>query len=90
MENPTAARPRCARSWPKRCRVDLHRYPEPLGGACASSRRRMNLPSGMELLAGKRFRRPESVITRRGAPGNDDDVPAPIFVMYGVNAACAA
>jgi len=89
MENPTRCRPRCGANWPKRCprrseslpRADGRRVRELLA-------RRMNLPSGMELLLGNGSDDLIQIITLAVArPGTTMMYPAPTFVMYGVNAA---
>ena len=70
-------------------RVDLNRYPEPTGRRVRELiARRMNLPSGMELLLGNGSDDLIQIITLALArPGTTMMYPAPTFVMYGVNAA---
>jgi len=70
-------------------RVDLNRYPEPSARRVRELiARRMNLPSGMELLLGNGSDDLIQIITLALArPGSTMMYPAPTFVMYGVNAA---
>jgi len=70
-------------------RVDLNRYPEPTGRRVRELiARRMNLPSGMELLLGNGSDDLIQIVTLALArPGTTMMYPAPTFVMYGVNAA---
>ncbi len=70
-------------------RVDLNRYPEPSARRVRELiARRMNLPSGMELLLGNGSDDLIQIITLALArPGTTMMYPAPTFVMYGVNAA---
>ena len=70
-------------------RVDLNRYPEPSARRVRELiARRMNLPSGMELLLGNGSDDLIQIVTLALArPGTTMMYPAPTFVMYGVNAA---
>jgi len=70
-------------------RVDLNRYPEPSARRVRELiARRMNVPSGMELLLGNGSDDLIQIITLALArPGSTMMYPAPTFVMYGVNAA---
>jgi len=90
MENPYALPSALRRELAEALsRVDLNRYPEPTGRRVRELiARRMNLPSGMELLLGNGSDELIHMITLALArPGTTMMYPAPSFVMYGVNAA---
>jgi len=90
MENPYPLPPALRRELAEALsRVDLNRYPEPTGRCVRELlARRMNLPSGMELLLGNGSDDLIQIITLAVArPGTTMMYPAPTFVMYGVNAA---
>ena len=90
MENPYPLPPALRRELAEALsRVDLNRYPEPTGRRVRELlARRMNLPSGMELLLGNGSDDLIQIITLAVArPGTTMMYPAPTFVMYGVNAA---
>ena len=90
MENPYALPSALRRELAEALsRVDLNRYPEPTGRRVRELiARRMNLPSGIELLLGNGSDELIHIITLALArPGTTMMYPAPSFVMYGVNAA---
>ena len=90
MENPYALPSALRRELAEALsRVDLNRYPEPTGRRVRELiARRMNLPSGMELLLGNGSDDLIQIVTLALArPGTTMMYPAPTFVMYGVNAA---
>jgi len=90
MENPYPLPPALRRELAEvLSRVDLNRYPEPTGRRVRELlARRMDVPSGMELLLGNGSDDLIQMITQAVArPGAKMMYPAPTFVMYGMNAA---
>ncbi|HXM82603.1 MAG TPA: histidinol-phosphate transaminase [Burkholderiales bacterium] len=90
MENPYPLPPALRRELAEvLSRVDLNRYPEPTGRRVRELlARRMDVPSGMELLLGNGSDDLIQMITQAVArPGATMMYPAPTFVMYGVSAA---